>query len=1112
MHRKELSACQIHLGDGSNSLSVSTTSGIDKVELNQVSKQIISLAPDNIHAPVTKAIGYITSENFELADVIIATLESTNSLNFEANLAIKSLKLLCSKAPNILEVDELAQAKYLSKSPLVLDLITAVQMRSDTLIGEPEKAKERYQKIELHGEISVNLYYRSLAEKSELIEYYDKNKIELSLTKLISLAYGLIRTDTVEYIEKISKDLNKYRELPHVSKVILLCNAIKINSSFFEKHFWYFSKKEKNLLDQVLHQIKDEIRNNNIDDNFAQIVAVFLHNTDFMDKELVNLSSSSPKLINKLPLEVKEYLEFLESEDIEALSSSRFKSQVQLQNDPKTKESSKLKVQETLLLSALEYQFIEELFSNEEIKDLLDEGLSVEAEEDIVKSVCKLRLSLVSSPKNSESRIAIEALAKPTFDKYRNEFINLRPELLIEISKGLAARELPELSLNYIDSVFREDIWFSPFIDSYIDVLSDLAQFSKLEKILNSYSKEEWSFNGWTKKIRLLQENNDLEGEVKVLEHLNNFYKENLSVWANLLVAYEKLGWVEKIRSVKTEIPKSVFYPPSIHAWQAFFILIKNGDFEFVEPIIMDLFVSDPDSTSGPLTDLTLSLTLHGGDSCYKPSDKLCRYGLCYILRGKKGQKLTKLIVDDYKGNHACILDSSSPNAELLAHKKVGDQVSFGIDEYEIIEITPPFLGAAWRIAPSLRSALNDGSDAFQLIELPTEKNAVESMTEALAKLTPKKDPSIIHNHPLLPIQVKGKLLGSIDLVESALQVTLDHSCVKNGMTHLGNISQNMILDVYSAVFISISGIFHAPSFLNTKYFMTPQTESAIQSWLVGSKKTVGRAGISDEGTLFLNDAKHPLNIKIIEGLEFLLENSSACNPQLIDLPIDLVKMKEFVDISTFSSLSASLSLGFDFLSFDTQLRSVVAEPKISFSNAQSFYLTLFDELTLSDKKFCLTILHDIKLNAPVQYKTLVDLIITNDPSSLLLVANLLQSFKINVNQLQDVMDVLALVAFSGIRQCYFADNIIDRGIGEKLLFSAFASVIVPCGDERYMEDLVAELIIRVIEKCTFSKRFTSFGLRMIEDFIHGYFLDMTYIKKIIEMKLTSNKLPLSQA
>ncbi|CAM2920538.1 hypothetical protein [Pseudoalteromonas distincta] len=1094
MQERNIYVSQKHNGMGNNELTLKDNE-FNNFELQQVTQHVIELAPDNIRKPLSNAISFIAQGNQNDADLIISTLEATNSLNHEASVAILAFKVLSSKTPDPEFIKTLVENKSHCQNPFVLDLLITAQLKNDVAKGNLDTALERYEDSSSTGNLTNNFFLRWLANCESIQRFYDINRLDLTDETLIAIAYGYLRVGALNDAASVIDKLNAVQELPHVKKLAYLCSAAKLNRIFNERHYWIIDINEKKILDEVIEESKNYIKNQEIDNNIINVVSFCLYHTDCKDRELVELCFANDDTLNQFPKDVSEQLQFIKSGDPNVFGNKGLVELQEARSNSEVKASITKKIKDELKINSLQYHNILDLFSKEQLRKLLDVGLDVDSDDEFTKRVCKLRLTLIANDNSADSSSAI-TLVNSVIQDLEESGKTILPPTLLSIARGLHEHKLFEQAIKLIELGLPREAWLSPLYDFYLELLFQTKQYGKLTKTLGSITEAGWNFNCWALRVNLHQVNGDLNAEISTLEHLVESYKNNVSLWNTLTSAYERADAKSKIIELPHLIPTALFEKPTSDAWRILFSFMKNGLFKFIEPIVLRWFVEDPETISEAITNFALQGTFNGVE--YDFSHTVGNIRSCYVLRDAKGKERLKLIIDGYDGKHSNLLDSQSPHAQSLLRCTVNDTIQFGVEEFTITEIAPPFLGAAWRIAPKIRAQQNDGSDAFQLLELPSgeDNNIADSMAQIISKLKPKKEPNEIQKHPQLPIQIKGYWLSETDAFESAVQTIIDKDCLKNQFPVTISESKNIVLDLYSVGFISLLGLYEVCSFTDRNYFITPITKSLLESWLEYSKKEHLRASVGAAGKLIVSNEKHILNQRLVKGVEFVLKNASLIQTQLEDIPIGLVKFEDFMDSSTFSSLCACSLFGYDYLSFDNNFVMLFKDSDLTFANANELYLASLDQLSLKEQQFNLYLLYMANVNVPVRYKTLTRLASTNRSEALSLIAQIIKGWKPNEPDNERFFNLLSLFVLAGLRHKFFSKDIIADSVGTKLIFTALSCARLDKVEKGFTEDMVITLFIKVLEISPQEKRFGQFIKAHFDDFVICNFLDLEYINQ----------------
>ncbi|CAM4047052.1 hypothetical protein [Pseudoalteromonas byunsanensis] len=1095
MDNQSFTATQLHLGNGANKVNI-TESKIENLELHQISKHVIELAPHNIQKPVSEAITMIFQGKQKEADLIISTLELTNALDHEATTALLALKALSAQEHIDSRIIEcLIQNKQSCTTGFVLDIVVAALIKNDISNGFADAARERYKSVSTPGTLTNNFYFKFLADYNELSHYYENNKLDLTTSSRISISYGYLRLNFVNHANQVLDLIKNQIHLPHVRKQFFLCKAIRLNDIFSRKHYWTISIEDKAHVDDVILQSIELIQAQDVDNSVANAISACLLNTGFENKHLINLCLSNEKVLNKLHSDVQAQLLFSKHKDPNVFNDKDFSEALNANKDAELKASLIKRIRKELKINVAQYFNIHNILSKDELKELLGLGLDIDFKDDFTKDVYKLDLYILASDEyNNRKNIAF--LAKRLIKASEEQNKKIHPPTLLHIIQGLEKVKLIELALQLIELHVEKGTWLSPLYEFYLEFLLQIKQYKKLTDILESIPQSCWTFNCWAITVNIHQVDGSISEEVDTIKLMAKKYRDNMSVWRSLISAYERAGEKQKIIDLTNEIPTELFQNPCDASWYILFSFMRCGLFNYVEPIILRWFVDAPDAMSVPITNFALEGTIANID--YNFSHKVNNICECYVLKSAHGKLHIKLVVDGYNGKHSNIIDSNSPLAQKLLLSKVGDNVEHGIEDLIIQEIVPPFLGAAWRIAPKLRTVQNDGSDAFQLIELPSEKEEdfIESMKAIISKLEPSEEPSILQAHPDLPIQIKGFWSNSAALVDGVIQTMLDHNCVKNLIPSTDNDSNHLVLDLYSSIFISITSLHKTQLFKEKSYYITEETLFLLEAWLERSQKEHMRVSLGSNRDLIIADETHFLNQRLISGIEFILSISSIIQSKLKDTPLSIVKLEQYLDRSTFSSLCASSSYGYDYLSFDHNFVMLLKDTNLQCHNAQAYYLNLSEQLTLKEQQLNLNLLFSINLTVPVKYQTLMRLALTNNPDALQLISKIIRSWKPCLDDMEIFLRFLAFVISAGAKFKYFSKNIIDINIGSTLIYTALSCACSSKAPEAFTEDLMVDLITKTLSLSPQNDNYMQFLFHQFIDFSACNFLDISYINQ----------------
>ena len=569
--------------------------------------------------------------------------------------------------------------------------------------------------------------------------------------------------------------------------------------------------------------------------------------------------------------------------------------------------------------------------------------------------------------------------------------------------------------------------------------------------------------------------------------------------WQMLLHASRLRGLgQDDLKNIALEIPNEIF--ERYHESKIGLIneIALHVDAHISERVLVDWFVQNPNQVATPLTQIhtnTLLVRSEVGDNPYIPSN--CGDGITY---NDGFNTFTKILVRNLDIKHPDLLDINSPMGALLENAKEGEKV----DGIEILERLSPYV-AAFRLAASLRSISNDGTDAFRQFTLPSNSSEwipyFENILRRYSSGGKPLDNAI--NNPKLPLLIRGKYTNKYDPIQGALSHLTSQSPAQYiGLFCNGEESPNkVVIDIYTAVYLSLMGFSANLGKLGIEVVLTQYTAKAIEAWL----KSVLRddymsMGLSDGGLYKITD-EDVRNDKsgLVEGLQSILEYANVETLKPADTPETLVRIKDMLDETVYSAFQLSYANNVPLLCIDNMLCGLLYRSGCPTANMNIMVSKLLKSLTIHErtKSIRLNLLADTPV--PIFYSDIVELSKSYEYSDVFLVLKFLEKYEETIGTadspslfLSDIARNVTAIAYvdGGIWESLSSGNPKYDGYAEHI-FNICCRLALKVGVNGTAEQKLAAHIFSVMYTPRRIPQYLKLISLLSSNFATGHFLDI---------------------
>ncbi|MBY6031036.1 hypothetical protein KUV41_16885 [Halomonas sp. DP8Y7-1] len=895
--------------------------------------QLQDLMPDDLKEISIEVFSDIGRGDIHSAKTRIKTVESTGRLGKESQPYLQALKLV-SGLTDRSEADSIhpriSRALADSNSPKVKDMFLASLIRLRLILDDEAGAIQAYKSEKDAGFLSRCQYLEFLATKDEL----KATGIEPtgSDVEIISKIRGLLRVDEFSAALKLSgKAKNIYKD--HDFEVVYLqalCKQINVDAK--DRAYWFI---EKRLKDQILvlcnniHRliVKSEGRDKRL---FKLAVPIL----SYSGSATQQLSDICWRYVDKWQEDFPEFSALLyatEHRDYSYLEDD-VKQNFLLGESESKKNELKRKVLSVDVLEVVDVLLALDHLDSSVVDKLIGKEISIEnGDESIDKFVNLLLYSASSSEYRLRNKKDIPSLIQDFYGS-GGDFKKINPFLIIMLARNLHRHDIySEVCKILEDLLALEDPWLSPIMREYLVALFNSSQYNSFNKLLSKLHNDaqESSFY-WSLNSHYQANKGELDKALGSIDKA--IFLEPKSTQFLLQKARILLGLGNGVGEFLDDIDVSVVSLDDDDSIQLLAMMYHFVSFSKVEQVVVDLFLRDPVKASKTVSGLHLGFSISNktAEEILPASQNVgdAIVGLAF----NKGNKSSKAIVvenEKYSSNQY-VLHSSSELAKRLMALSEGDIDRGWVEDLTLHTKIPPYV-AAFQISCEIRQEMNDGSDAFFMLQVPEGgEELVAFMEDNLRRLSSRRSEEVFADEKI-PLLMKGKAINSQEVCKSALELFVDPSISKMilPVESPGQESLEYITDVYTIIYACLTGL--AKSFCRQNIKYTEETKKLLKEFrdTITSSEYM-TLGLSESGHLVrtLGEDMERDFKDFIEGIDEVLSKITVVDDTKIlesDLPQDLNILKGAIDDTVVHTIMACHSCRVSWLTIDNAIGGFVS-------------------------------------------------------------------------------------------------------------------------------------------------------------------------------------------
>jgi hypothetical protein len=1061
---------------------------------------ITSLSSRDLIRFTKKILLFITHRDWYTAETYLESLNSVSSLNDECKNLLKLLKYRISiyqdKEKNIDQDLFIELLRSPHSDATIKDIVESIYIHHLSTISK-ENAISRYEKSKNKGSYTEEIFLETLANKGNLLHFIDSETSEALEHELCASIRCAIRCKAFQLATDLAEELKK-RYKNENSKILLsTAKAYQIHEDIGGRHHWTISQK---LMENLNERINEciELKKDSNDNRVVHIAAILLSATWFQHSTLIEICLEKIKEAEKVAPRIGEFILPADKEDISTKSTIEILKKTESSID----ESN---------FSQILYALAEGEISNRDVKVWLENGGKI-SESDAQK-LDFIEISIISiscEEQDKQKKLYLSKRLDFFLENHEESLSNLNILSVHQLCQNLKRIGLPLYTIKLIEPLIPDSPWASPALDVYAEALLESDQTEKLDNLINRMNGVDESFSFIAIKIERELSLENLEKAIDLVEKALKKYKNYCYFWSTLLrVLYVAKPEQPEINDVISRIPHEILERYSDDGFTLLHLIAKT-DLALAESFILEWFIDNPVKMAVNITNFhfyTLDQNRPQIEKQY-PS-KRCSTAVVY---SSGNRNFTKLLVNSCSQSEY-LLSTDSPLGEFLRDQDVGAEIKLGFTDYKIIEKIQPIVGA-FRISTNVRNDMNPGTDCFY--QLSVESDGVEDILNHIESITQKKEllsPEINGNS--IPILMRLNETHNSNLVRGAFLYLLDEDSNKtfkipsNGDENVDSV----VLDVLSLSYLALTGFCHGLLRTGVKLYITRETKDLVSEWLYKTGRPNYLSIAKIESGFIKTTADDVKKDESYKNLCLLLDNCIQLSSKSIDIPEMIIKIRDIVDISHYSSIKASISHSIPLLCLDSMLCSYYQQLNISLANTSKLIINANLASNHNEKRHAECHVR-FGLPVPLVHQDVI-MLCQEKGYKQYLAAEIIKSYPNNYHSSDIALQVLTGCCLKSICSAYLG---IYRQLGasdwrytEHIVYACCESAMV-CLDGESSEHKIATLIYQVMHMTSSTNQISELALSLFNQFISGHFLDVKEINKKIISIYKSEKPKISKS
>lgn len=1057
----------------------------DNIAGNKYENIIRSIQTGNLGCLIGEIMQDVSYRKLDRANDKLSVLKGISALERDVQLLLKALSIKVelvkdSETPSKNNLLMLLKYDKLPKS--VWEVVTSILIDLESRTSE-SLARKRYLDSQNDSFYIQEVFFEFLASKQELKSFYQNAKLyDLSEQEITGLIRGAIRIKDIEFAFELTQQLNNYFPSTNSKALLIYIESCLLCTQNKNKHFFSLSKQTivdiDRLIDQLLIEVaeKDDLR-------YIATLVNLLTLTFLSDSRLCDLAKLHVDKIRKMN---SEYADFIGG----------------LDNVGKVKETKFELVSGSLDSEQCKHLYI--ALENAQIKAVtvnkwLESGGKISTGDEYINSFFELYLRVLVCPTNNKKDLQLlDEKAQFFINIDIERFSRLNPYLILRLCEKFLELDLPLHAVNYLQPFLDNEAWPSPIFECYLASLFASGKFQLFLLKISHLSVCDKTLSICLREAQVYERLGEYEQSLQAVRAAINISSTNPYAWYLLLYVSRVKGLsVNELEDIVFDIPKEIF--ETYHESKIVLVneIASYIDVNLSDRILVDWFVQNPSQVAVPLTQIhanALSIRPKITENPYLPNK--CGDGITY---SDGFETFTKILVCDIDIKHPDLLDINSPLGQRLEDAQKGDIIG----DITVIQRISPYV-AAFRLAATMRSSSYDGTDIFRQFSLPSNESEWIPYFENIMRRYSSEDKcldEVLEKHTI-PLTMRSKYTHPSNPVIGAVT----HLTSQNSTQYMGLFSRGeekpdkVIIDINTAVYISLMGFSSCFSKLGIDIVICQQTKAAIDGWL----KDVLRddymsMGVSDNGLyrITANDIRKD-TLGLISGLQTILEYAKVELLKPVDTPDILVKIRDVIDVTAYSTFQLSFANRIPLLCIDPLMCELLFHLDISVININSLVFNFLNSLSMEERKKSIELSLSTDAPAPIFYSDIIELSRSLDSDDTFLVFKFMEKYGDVIDETGASLNFLAEIVRNVTVVAYTDGTILEGGGANNPRYDGYAEHIFNYCCRSAMKTIAgstaeqkfATLMYSVIDTPIQVRKYVKFISILASHFAMGHFLD----------------------
>lgn len=1057
----------------------------DNVACNKFENIIRSIQARDLTVVTDSIMRDVCYRDLDKALEKLNVLSGISSLEADVQLLLKALNVKVGLVNDLDIPSKNDLVLLLNENTLpesVQEVVTSILIDLESRTSE-SLAKERYSDLQVGGVYTKEVFYERLASEEELNDSYRSTKVyDLSEQELTGLVRGAIRVEGFALAFKLAQLLHEYF-LSSNSKILLLYTESCLLSSQNErKHYVSISKKDKNNVDNLVVQLLDSIADKNDIRNIAILINLFSL-TNFADNRLYELGKLNVDNIRKMSPRCAEYIDQFS----ERVSGSEVTCEL---------VSDSLDLEQ---FSCLDFALQNDQIEANTVNKWVSSGGTVHTGDAYVDSFLDLYLrALICSGNNKKEVQILNNMAQRFFELDAERFVRIDPHSMLRLCEKFIVLGLALNTVKYLAPFLSDEAWVSPMFQCYLDALFESDKFDLFLSKISHLESDDKTASICLREAQVYDRLNEYELSIESIRSAIKISPNLPYSWYLLLHVSREIGLSKKeLSGIVFEIPEVILSSYDNSKVPLVNEIATYVDINLADRVLVDWFAQDPNKVATALTQIHLNSLFNRPEVTNNPYTPLhCCDGVKYT---DGFEMFTRLLVRDVDCTHPLLLDIESPLGQTLNEMQKG--MTSG--NYTMLERLPSYV-AAYRYAADIRHKGNDGTDAFRIFNLPTNEGEMIPYFENILKhySSEEKRSNEALKNPKIPLIMRGHFTDKGNPVRGAILHLSSSDSTQYMKLFNGGEKQfdQVIVDAYTAVYLSLMGLTPSIVSLNIEVVLCQKTKKALKSWIEDIlRDDYMSMGLSEKGMYRITSEDIQRDcLELIQGLKILLEYAKVEALKPADTPDLLVKIKDMIDETVYSTFQLSVANNIPLLCIDHLMIELVHRSGCPAANTNSFVERVLNSVQLKERKK--SIQSNLFLGTPVSilYRDIMELSRSSDPSDTYLVFKFMEKYGETIDETGSPLNFLTEIVRNVTAVAYIDGVILNGGRLINPQYDGYAEYVFNSCCRVAMKTLVGEtaeqkfatLIFSVVNTSILVRKYAQLISFLASEFAMGHFLD----------------------